>query len=544
MAGEKLEDLIANELEMAAYRVRRDAARAPKAWRPLFRVLAQRLFDPALKLRPLREQHRIARSAHTRAFMEAFGCEPGEYVTRCRIETVAALLPIDGLGIWDCGQRVGFTSRGGFEEAYGRLCHETPTATRARLIAAGSNVAPAPPADATALSRWVTLCEPAEATVVACRELRARFEAPAPASKTATEDPDEKVAMLWWRLARNKPRREQRRLAAGWPETSALFERLLRAAREEGRDDRPRGLAIARLALHSLLPLRGTMEANQLTQLEARARAEVGNAHLLLRDFAAAEAAFLSAADRLVGFAAEPRLRAEILYLESCLRRDQRRFEEALELTRRALDLAGPTGRLGAEIFICEGTALAELGRLPGAIEAFRLAFELLLPLNEPYLAWVAGYNLGKASRYAGDLAAAQAWLERAEPVVRALGQRGPLSLFHWQLGLLAWAQGQLTRAEDHLRCAHAGYESLDDVAHGAVAALDLALAYQQQGKLTEAKDLATELVPQLQTMGLDTEGIVALSLLQQALESETLGTVVLEKVRSCAARVVNAPER
>lgn len=544
MAGETIESLIDAEVEAARYQVRRDAARAPKEWRPLFAELERRLFDRKLRMRPLREQHQLATSAATRELEKKLGCEPGEYVTRRRVEAVKALLRIAGLGVWDCGKLVGFGSRAGFELAYRRLCRETPTATRARLIAAGAMIVPEPPPERDVWRQLLGAGQPPEVAAAACRSIRSRCAAAVCVDEAPSETSEERAAAAWCRLTRGESRREKRRLAAGWLETSARFELLCRAVREDGRDDRRRGVALAELALESLIPLHGVLPPEQVAQLEARGWAELGNAHLLARDHQAAEAALAAAEARLARWPAPPRLRAEVWYIESFLRRVQGRCDQALELARRALGLAGPGGRLGVEILISEGLALRELGRLIEAATAFGAAFESLLALDEPYLTWATAHNLAKTHRLLGEIAAARAWLARSEPAVRALGRREPLCYFYWHLGLLTWAQGRLEQAEPHLRRAHAAYEQANDVAHGAVVGLDLALLYQHLGRPAEARHLATEVLPQLRCIGLDAEGLVALNLLQQALEAEVLEAAVLEKARVFAGRAVNAPER
>lgn len=545
MGREQLERLIAAELDGAAYRVRRDAARAPQAWRPIFEQLEQRLFDPELRVKKLRQQHRLARTAATDAFEARYGCEPGEYVTRRRIETVKALLRIEGLTVWECGQRVGFTSRSGFEAAYHRLCGEAPTTTRANAASKGMTVAPEPPAEArAALRQLLNLQDPPEAIVAACRALRARSRAALLEKAESAEAYEQRLAEEWWERARDLPSAELRVLAEGRLETPAAFERLCRAIREEGRADRQRGVEFAEVALESLAPLRGRLEASRLAELEVKGLAELGNAYRLVFDYSAAEQAFAWAEQRLEkSLTASSELQSDLIALKASLYHDERRLEEALMLTHRALPLAGTSCRLKAEILIRQGSIQWRLGSLTEAIADFRTAFELLIPEREPYLTWLAAQNLAMALHSAGDNASAQVSLERAEPIVRSLGQAGPMCLRHWLMGLLAAAQGDLSQAEMHLCRAHGGYETLGDRARAAVISLDLASLYLRLDRAVEAAQLTAEALPQLRSLGLAAEGIVALNLLQQALETEALSAAILEKVRGCASRAVSAPE-
>lgn len=539
------EHRVAAELELTIYRLRRDAARAPERWPPIFEQLAQRLFDPRLRVKTLRKAHRLARPAETHAFEKVFGCEPGEYVTRLRIDTVQALLPIESLTVWACAERAGFASPSGFEETYRRLCEETPTETRARLAAAGKTLAPEPPADpGQPFRRLLSLQETPEKSAAACRALREHGRAVLRERAESLESWERLLGEEWWEQVGGQPIAEQWPWLGGRLETTAAFETLCRASREEGRADRRRGLELAHLALGSLTLLYGRLEPSHLAELEIKGLAELGNAYRLVRDFSTAAQAFAAAEHRLEVRPAIPaELNADVLWLKASLYQDEYRIEEALVLTQRALALAGEARVLRAEILLLQGGLLFDSGQVSQAILVFKTGFELLSPATEPYLAWVAMQYLAIAYHKSGDDAAATGWLERAEPVVRSLGQPRLMCLRDWLVGLLAKNQGDHAQADLHLRRAHAGYEKLQDLAHAAVLSLDLAALYLRLERFAEAAQLVAEALPQLASLGLSSEGILGVGLLRQALQTEALSTAVLEKVRACVARMVGAPE-
>lgn len=544
MARETIDILIADEHDAGAYRVRRDAVRAPEDWRPVFAALERRLFDLSLRMTALRAEHRLLEPRHTKSFKSAYGCQPKEYLTRARVETAVGLLHIRDLQTEKIAPLVGFASRSSFDKAFFRIEQKSPSAVRASLEAAGVLVTPEPNRELEGAGQLFVPQGSREEAVTTLRRLRQRHARARREGLAGREALEVQVVTAWWKVAQAQPQLERRQwLALRWLKTPALFDLLCSVCREEGRDDRRRSVELAGLALESLIRLRGQLEPGRFLQLEAKGLAELGNAHRLLSDHQAAETCLAAAGDRLARAGAPPRSRAEVLNLKSYLRRYQRRLPEALALANEALELGGQTGTLGAEMLLNRGYVYWLQGELEAYIADTRAAYELLESLPAPYLSWAACQNLTVAFCTRGDLAEAEKWLDLGEPHVKALGHRGMLAYYHWHRGLLAVRHRNLGEAAGHLRRTHAGYEIIGDAPHAALASLDLAQVYLGQGKVVEAGHLAAEALPQLQAVGLDAEGTAALVLLHQALNGEELTAAVLEKVRSCAGRAVSAPD-
>lgn len=544
MARETIEILIADEHAAAAYRVRRDAVRAPEGWRPVFAALERRLFDLSLRVTSLRAEHGLLEPRHTEEFKNVYGYQPKEYLTRARVETAVGLLHIRDLQTEKIAPLVGFASRSSFDKAFCRIEQKSPSAIRTSLEQAGLLVTPEPNRETEVVCRLFVPKDSRENAAETLHRLRRCYARARREGPTGREALEVQVIAEWWKLARLRPHFERRLwLFTRWFKTPALFELLCGACREEGRGERRRGLELAELAVDSLGTLRGLWAPAAYQQLEARGLAELGNAQRLLLDFEAAARNFELAELRLAESVAPPRLCAEVLQLKSCLRRDQRRWPEALELVEQALAVGGQTGRLGAEMLLNRGYIFWAQSEAPSAIADFQAAFELLENEHAPYLTWVACQGLAAGFCATEDLTQAEEWLERGEPHVRALGQQSQLSYYHWLRGLLASRRGDLAKAEKHLRRAHGGFETAGNFPRAGVASLDLAMVYLGQGKAIEAGHLAAEALPQLQAVGLDAEGTAALVLLHQALNGEELTSAVLERVRCCVGRAVSAPD-
>ena len=72
-----------------------------------------------------------------------------------------------------------------------------------------------------------------------------------------------------------------------------------------------------------------------------------------------------------------------------------------------------------------------------------------------------------------------------------------------------------------------------------ALAGLDLALVYLEQGRTADLRELAADLVPTFQARGVDREALAALRLFQQAVQAEELTRSALAEIRQRIRRDV-----
>ncbi len=115
--------------------------------------------------------------------------------------------------------------------------------------------------------------------------------------------------------------------------TRALFDSLLERSRREGRQDRRRGVDLARLAVESLDGCADTLD-DAVYDLRALGWAWVGNAWRLVPDLRRAEEAFSQAGAswRAPREKKDSQIEAQIWDLKASLRLFQRRFRDAAEL--------------------------------------------------------------------------------------------------------------------------------------------------------------------------------------------------------------------
>jgi len=153
---------------------------------------------------------------------------------------------------------------------------------------------------------------------------------------------EEVMAEKLWQRIRSLPWNDQPTLVKSQFcfSTPALFELLLRKSREEGREDRSRGVQVAQLALDSLDSIAGAL-MESLPSYRARGLAYLGTMYRLAFDFTAAEKALDRAEMEWRIPQEDARDQAVlhiILQIRAALRLCQRRFEEAYELITRATD--------------------------------------------------------------------------------------------------------------------------------------------------------------------------------------------------------------
>ena len=147
---------------------------------------------------------------------------------------------------------------------------------------------------------------------------------------------------MWSRLA-DLPYAEQLREVEADEDLHAwgFCQLLLRKSREATFSDPARGVELANLALRVVRHLGKAYDPSWVMDLRARCFAYLGNARRVLGELRSAEDAFVKAESCLArSTSGNAEVRAEILDLESSLRRAQRRLDEALELVDRLAGMA------------------------------------------------------------------------------------------------------------------------------------------------------------------------------------------------------------
>ncbi len=331
----------------------------------------------------------------------------------------------------------------------------------------------------------------------------------------------------WTRLARLAPAAFRAALARDPSGADPRFVEWLGARSEEraasspdkAREDAERSLAVAeRLAPKGKHPY------------IALAFAFLGNAVRIPGDFAPADELF-SRSETLTGERPlPPLLEARRLDLLATLRREQRRFDEALDRLDRALILDRER-RTAGRLRLKKAKVLEERGDLETAIVELRGATGESDAQREPRLLFWLRHNLADCLSKIGRFVEAKALV----PEVRALARRHGGALdevrLRWIEGRIAAGLGRADEATAKL-----GQVRGEFLAHGlpydaALAALELASFYLRAGRTEQVKDLARQMLPVFAAHEIHREALAAIALFRQAAEQERATLALAERV-------------
>jgi tetratricopeptide (TPR) repeat protein len=325
--------------------------------------------------------------------------------------------------------------------------------------------------------------------------------------------------------------------------TWGVCQLLLQKSREAAFEDPARAVNFAELGLKVSLNLDDAYDPHWVLDLRAKACAHVGNARRVFGELRSADTAFREAHEYLDrSMTGNDRVRADVLALESSLRRDQRRFDEARELIDSVVDLyreLEDTHRQGRALmkkaWVCE-----EAGDLEAAINLQMGAFDLLdqkRDQRDPELLVYSRHNLLcsliKAERFQDA--------ERLLPEVRSLFAKiaKPLDLLRlrWAEGAISAGIGEEAGAEQIFREVQQAF-----LAHGlaydaALVSLDLAALYSRQKRHRDLKELALEILPVFEARDVHREALAALLLFRQAVEEERLTVEVVHQLAETLRR-------
>jgi tetratricopeptide (TPR) repeat protein len=315
-----------------------------------------------------------------------------------------------------------------------------------------------------------------------------------------------------------------------WGVFELLVERSLEACIQDPGFGEHLGLLALRLSDHLD---HGRYGAERIADLQARAWAFVGNACRIRSDFQGAEEAFIQAYRQLKKGTRDGLERAIFLDLKASLRRDQRRFDEALRLLRRAEDLFlghGEQHRAGRSL-VQMSIVYNQMTDPEQAVVTLRKAVELIDPEREPRLLLCARHNLVDYTVSLSRFPEAQRLYLEARPLYRSFNEPWVQNRRRWVRGKIAKGLGQLRRAEAQLLAARDGFIAEGIPYDTALVSLELALLYAEQGRTEDLKRLAVEMVPIFASRHIHREALAALTFFRQAVEAERAGAELVARV-------------
>ena len=348
----------------------------------------------------------------------------------------------------------------------------------------------------------------------------------------------EAVELLRGFLAQPRERQEALATTAGSAGSAgfgyhswAFCELLLDTVREWGFQDPGRALDLSKLGVEVAERLDGAVYGEaRVRDLGARAWVSLGNAQRIRADFRAAEESFAQAERRLKTGTGDPLEKAHLLLFKASLRGNQQRFREAFRL----LDRVAAIGRrcedphLAGKALITRGFLLGLAGDPEAAIRHLTEGLQKVDPASDPRLVVAAQHNLTLYLAESGRYGEALRLLESARPLYHQIGDQMSLLRLRWVEGKIASALGHFKEAEEFLRSVQKELIERELGYDAALLSLDLATIYAREGRTSEMRRLAEEMLPIFKSRDIHREAIAALFVFQKAAEMErvTLGLI------------------
>jgi tetratricopeptide (TPR) repeat protein len=328
------------------------------------------------------------------------------------------------------------------------------------------------------------------------------------------EHPPERREMLM----RNHPRFQ----------TWGLLERLIERVREETFEDPEDAVDLSQMAISLADCLDAAYYgAERIEDLRGRAWGYAGNARRVASDLMGAEEAFEKALRHLRKGTGDPLERALLLDLKASLLREQRRFDAAMHLLKRALRIYRDLGEthLAGRVLVKFSTIHEQAGNPERAIPLLYQALPLIDASREPRLLLGVQHNLITNLAEAGRFMEAHGHFIQARPLYARFPDAWMQNRRHWVEGRIARGLGQTREAEAHLLAAQEGFLAENSIFDTALVSLDLAALYTAQRRTTELREIAEEMIAVFSwsQMHRETrrEALAALSYLCQAAAAE-----------------------
>lgn len=317
-----------------------------------------------------------------------------------------------------------------------------------------------------------------------------------------------------------------------WPElfdrdsrflSAALAGEIIDHSRAVGYREPLRAVQLARRALELIDRLPAELYGDSLLDdLRLRAWTRVGTGYRLAGELALAESAFRHA-ERWKDDTPDPQEKAGYLYLLGLLRKDQRRFDEALELFEDARRLSveiDDRDRL-MQLLISTGSLHVERGDAEEALPALLDALNLIDDRTDSRVALFARSNLAHCFVELGDYAGARRIFESCRAEYAASEDSFVRLRALWMDGRIESGLGDIERAESCLTAARQGYLERGQHYDAALVSLHLAEVYARTGRSSEVKVLAEEMADEFLAQDIPAEAMAALAFFRQAVEQE-----------------------
>lgn len=297
----------------------------------------------------------------------------------------------------------------------------------------------------------------------------------------------------------------------GWP----LYEALLQKSYEARFSDPNRMLNLAesavRVAKH--IKLERYPWPGFVSDLRARAFAELSNAYRVNDQLSAAESALNSAKELLDEGTGDFLLKAQVLDFGASLRSSQRRLEDAIELWDQVYRLHMEAGNvhLAGRSLISRGTSIHIQGYARESAHLFQRGLQMLDSGRDPSLENLGQLNKINALIDAGECHRAS--LEFLQSGLRKRLANAPLNLLRlrWVEGKIHLGLGRPMKAERAFEAVWQEFLGMGRDYDAALVGLELAAVWLREGRAAQVRRLAKEMYSTFQDLGLHSEAARAL---------------------------------
>jgi transcriptional regulator with XRE-family HTH domain len=353
-----------------------------------------------------------------------------------------------------------------------------------------------------------------------------------------------KARELWLRL-KEAPRQDQRDLVAAmpafqdWALAVHVCEASVRAAAHRPED----ALHLADLAV--LIASRSPGGESWRSRLEGFCWAHLANARRVANDLVGADTAFVKAWELWrAGDQASTELFPEwrLFDLEGSLRRDQRRFSEALALLEQAK--SGSKGNKSAvgRILLKKEFVLEQMGDPEGALVALQEALPIIEATADLRLSFALHFKIANNLWHLKRYQEAEDLLPELRELAVQLGNELDLIRIVWLEARIAAGQGRREKAASGLEHVRLEFTARNLPYDAALSSLDLALLWLEAGHMAKVREISIAMAWIFKSGGIQREALAALYLFRDAAEKENATIELTRKVISEVKKVASHP--
>jgi tetratricopeptide (TPR) repeat protein len=228
--------------------------------------------------------------------------------------------------------------------------------------------------------------------------------------------------------------------------------------------------------------------------------------------------------------------------LEASLRRDQRRFDEALVLHERALALTSPKN--SGYILLNQAFTFEQSGDYEQAITTLIKAAPRVDGTREPRLLCILRFNLAVNLAHLGRPEEAGRLLPEVRTLARTLNKESDRIRCRWLEGKVAAGLGRPEDAIPSLEQVRRWFAAKDNPYDTALVTLELAALYLQEGHTAKVKELVREMTPIFEEQKVHREALAALILFRDAALQETATAALAWRLVRYLTEARHDPER